>query len=472
MARKPVIDEFLESGEDDNIDYSIFGDEIKDKQFLDEMNSKHAFIRYYDDKPMIQCEVYSAVHNKKVIAFVTPDSLCTQYSNKTVEYMDGNGKAKFIELGKWWVKHPKRKEFETIIFDPSHGREYLDCFNLWEGLNCKPTKGSWKYTRKHIWQVLANSDKAKFKYIIKWFAWLIQNPHERAEIALVFKGKQGAGKGFVMTQFVEMFGRHGMQITNRDHLTGKFTGHLKLVVFLFADEAYYPGDKDVEGTLNSLITENKITREAKFAHPVLDKNRLHIAMATNNEWIIPARGDSRRYFVNEVDNRYAKNQTSNKERKKYFDRLWGEMASGGREAMLESLSKMQLRDWHPRDDVPETAELKRQQQMSVPRADKAVEALLEHGYFPGIYTIDRKYKVGSAELMEFMEKIDPECKKISYRIRVMTLKKYGVETAKDQDKRFLLFPKLSTMRDMGDQQCPRGDWGANNEDWELSRDKY
>lgn len=472
MSDKPKdIDELFESTDSDNVDYSIFQDEIKDKKTLDEMNAKHSFIRYYDSRPMVQCEVYSSVHEKKIIEFIEPGALITQYSNKTVEYMTDKG-SKAIELGKWWIKHPSRKEYETIIFNPQQPREYLDCFNLWEGLTTQPKRGSWKHTRKHIWRVLCNGNKEKFKYVIKWFAWLIQNPHERAEICLVFKGKQGAGKGLVMTQFVEIFGRHGMQITNRDHLTGKFSGHLKLVVFLFADEAYYPGDKDVEGQLNALITEHKITREAKFAHPVLDKNRLHIAMATNNDWIIPARGDSRRYFVNEVDNRYAKNQISNRERKVYFDRLWGEMGNGGRESMLYDLLKINLSGWHPRDDVPETDELKRQREMGVPKVDKWVCSILQEGFFPGIRNAKGHYVVGSTEMMEYMERIEPECKKSSYRARIDALKKLGVTGERDAERRFLIFPSLQLMRENWNEKFAPTIWEHPGEAWIISKSQY
>lgn len=466
MAKKPTIEEIFDESEESNIDFSIFGDEIK----LKELNDKHAFIRFYDDKPMIQCSVYSSVHNKKILTFITPDAFAMQYSNQNIE-IAGEKNAKYIELGKWWVKHPKRREYETIIFDPMQGREYMDCFNLWEGFNCVSTKGSWRLTRKHIWKILCNRNKEKYKYVIKWFAWMMQNPHERAEVALVFKGKQGAGKGFVLTQFVEMFGRHGLQIANRDHLTGKFSGHLKLIVFLYADEAYYPGDKEVEGTLKNLITENKITREAKFAHPVLDKNRLHIVMSTNQEWIIPVGGDSRRFFVNEVDNRYAKNETTNIARKIYFDKLWSEMAHGGREAMLHDLLTMNIKGWHPRDDVPETEELRRQQQMSVPRADKTIKEFLENGEFPGEYTIDRRYQVKAGELYHYMDETFPDGKKVSMNFKWSVLQKLGATKNRSAKGIFIWFPALNIMRNNWDIHYPKGEWDLT-EDWIVRKSEY
>lgn len=467
MGKKtPTIDELLGEAEESNIDYSIFGDEIK----LKEMNDKHAFINSYNSRPMVMCHVYNDAFNKEILEFRTPEAIEKQYSNQAIEIPSDKG-SKYIKLGKWWVEHPKRREYETLFFDPSRPKEHNKCYNLWEGNSCEPRKGSWRHTRKHIWKILCNKDKIKFKYVIKWFAWLIQNPHERAEVAIIFKGKQGAGKGFVMTQFVEMFGRHGMQISNRDHLTGKFSGHLKLVVFLFADEAYYPGDRDVEGTLNMLITENKVTREAKFAHPVLDKNRLHIAMATNNEWVIPAGSDSRRYFINEVDNSYAKNQTTDMKRKEYFGKLWGEMSSGGQEAMLYDMLNINLEGWHPRDDVPETEEIKKQRLMNMPKVHKYLLSFLEDGVFPGQYDNATRYVINGQEFMDYLIKIEPDSKKISLKSMTNLLKEIGVEKIKTAQRNMWHFPDLAKIRKNWDEKFPIGKWDEAIE-WELEKSNY
>ena len=49
--------------------------------------------------------------------------------------------------------------------------------------------------KHHIAEVLAAGDPASLEYIMKWSAWTVQNPGERAEAALVFRGGKGSGKG-------------------------------------------------------------------------------------------------------------------------------------------------------------------------------------------------------------------------------------------------------------------------------------
>ena len=53
-----------------------------------------------------------------------------------------------------------------------------DEFNLWRGFGVEPRKGWQKQRRllRHIREVICRRDKAKFKYLIRLLAWMVQNP--------------------------------------------------------------------------------------------------------------------------------------------------------------------------------------------------------------------------------------------------------------------------------------------------------
>lgn len=464
VTKKTLMDEL----EEDNIDYSIFGDEIQ----LAKMNKRHAFIESIAGKPMILSYTYSGIFDKEIIEFRVPEAIERFYNNIMIEL--GNGK--LITLGKWWLGHSNRRQYNAIIFDPSKSREYqygenYKAYNLWEGFNCGSKNGCWKQTKKHIWKVLCNKNKQKFKYMIKWFAWMVQNPGERAEVAIVLKGKEGAGKGFIFTQFIDIFGKHSMHISNRDHLTGKFNGHLRALVFLFADEAYYPGDKEVEGTLKQLITEPTLTIESKFKEPISDKNRLHVCMATNNEWVIPASQDSRRYFINEVDNMYAKNQCPNKIRDDYFIKIWGEMNNGGKEAMLFDLLKMNLKGWHPRNNVPATEELSKQSIMSLSRTHKALLSMIEEGIFPGENINNSDCVIDSKTLWEYFEELEPGTIKISTRAKAEIIKEIGVRKMHKSNGNYWIFPPLNECRTNWIRRFGKVEWEGVAE-WQIRKSAY
>ena len=90
------------------------------------------------------------------------------------------------------------------------------------------------------------------------------------------RGEEGVGKGIFARFIVRAFGQHGIQISSAAHLVGNFNAHLRDCVVLFADEAFYAGDKQHEGRLKALITEDCITIEAKYQNVVSVKNMLHV----------------------------------------------------------------------------------------------------------------------------------------------------------------------------------------------------
>src|SRR3954454_6708582 len=114
------------------------------------------------------------------------------------------------------------------------------------------------------------------------------------------RGGEGTGKGTLAKVLRHIFGQHGMAISNSKHLTGNFNGHLRDAVFLFADEAFFAGDRAHVGVLKSLITEPFLTIEAKYQNAVQQPNYVHLMMASNEAWVIPASSDARRYFVLEI----------------------------------------------------------------------------------------------------------------------------------------------------------------------------
>ncbi len=375
-----------------------------------------------------------------------------------------------------------------VVFNPKMGREYPPnifypkklVYNLWEGFQVPDTKGKWKLMRKHVWAILCNKDKAKFKYVMRWLAWSIQNPSERAEVALVIKGKQGAGKGILFTQFKHIFGKHYMTISSSDHLTGKFNEHLRQAVFLFADEAYDPKDRESESRLKQLITEPDIPIEGKFVNTILAKNRLHIVMATNNDRVIIAGEDTRRFFINETTNTYAMGQgKNNKERTAYFTPIWKEMESGGRSAMLYDLKRINLGDWHPRSDIPETAEMKKQRRLQF-NPITAVLEYLEKGEIP-FDSLEPKvggqYEVKSSILEKHMRDTIPSLKDariIGWRRVLDILEGIGCKRRRKTEGSFVCLDELHILQEKWDNNHPgyQGEWPKGKANWILIKNMF
>jgi hypothetical protein len=321
-----------------------------------------------------------------------------------------------------------------------HGPTVLpgQVFNLWRGFGVDPKEGDWSLLRNHVHEVLANGDARFADYILRWTAWILQNPGERPEAALVLRGGKGSGKGVWGDVLMIIFGEHGLQIFDPTHLTGKHNQHLQNKLFLFADEAFWAGDKTAERTLKGIVTEKRMMIEPKGVNAFPWPNRLSIYMAANADWVVPASHDERRYAVGNVNERWKQNED-------YFIPLFAEVKAGGAAAMLWDLLKLDLGNWHPRK-VPQTKALLEQKMLSLTGLEQWWVSMLDVGELPNP---DKKNprRVRSEALLEAAQKFSPRTKYINSTELGTFLDNMGCAHKSDGQKWGWIFPPLPEARE-------------------------
>ena len=234
---------------------------------LIKLNEKYCCIGDVGGKCLVLGFVPSKVDPAiEVPSFQTFKSFAERFGNRYVmvdkENKDGSTVSEPKQLGAHWLKWQRRRSYDGIDLDPAAGPLIPgNVLNLWRGFATPPARGSWERMKAHIAEVLADSDAAAVDYIMRWSAWTVQHPGERAESALVFRGGKGSGKGTFAHALRRMFGSHGLHISNPKHLVGAFNAHLRSCLLLYADEAFWAGDKQGESTLKALITESTLTIE-------------------------------------------------------------------------------------------------------------------------------------------------------------------------------------------------------------------
>ena len=299
------------------------------------------------------------------------------YLNRKVKTFEIDAKGKLTvtkqNLAEWWLRHPKRREYKgVVVFDPS-GAAPKGCLNLWRGFGVEPKPGNWELLKAHIRCVICSNDPEHYDYLMNWLARLVQCPEEAGQVAIVLRGGKGVGKGILGFFVGKLLAQHALHITQAVHLTGKFNAHLYDCVFLFADEAFFAGDKQHEGTLKGLITEGTLVIEPKKRNVLVVRNRLHVLMASNNNWVVPSSHDERRYFVLDVaDNRAGQLD--------YFAAIARQMNhEGGLAAMLYELQHRDISAFEVRA-VPRTAGLRTQTTLSLPSIERWWLAVLQRGF--------------------------------------------------------------------------------------------
>ncbi len=295
------------------------------------------------------------------------------YANRTV-WLGGK---RYEAMGRWWLKHPGRRQYRGLVFCPGNPAEVIDGkLNLWRGWGVEPKKGDWSLMQEHVKQVLCGNTIPYFEYVLDWMAWAAQNPDRQAEVALVFIGKKGTGKGALLNALRRIFGQHGLHISSPTHLTGRFNLHLRDCCLLFVDEAFWCGDRNAAGMLQQLITEADFAVEPKGRDVVAGPNRLHIAIAGEPDGlVIPAGPGERRYVTFLVSD--AKQGAL-----AYFRAINAQMENGGLEAMLFDLLHRDIGKFHPREIV-RTAALLDQQMRNLSALEAWWVELLQSGSLPG-----------------------------------------------------------------------------------------
>lgn len=317
---------------------------------LERLNREYALVESVGGKCRIVKEVWNPTLKRQEIDLQEAAGFMRMYGNQFVEV----GKS-VMPLGKWWLSHPNRRTYTTIVFDPKS--DHPSALNLWRGFAVDALPGDCSLYLEHLRKNLCGGNHEWYEYLIGWMANAVQNPGVPAGTAVVLRGRQGTGKGFFAKTFGHLFGCHYRVVTNPDHLVGKFNAHLEDAVVVFADEALYAGNKKHENTLKSIITEETLPVEAKFQDARECRNCIHLIMASNEDWVVPASLDDRRFFVLRVSD-------DRRQDSKYFRSIKDQMEAGGYQALLHFLLTYDLSTFN-QYIVPKTDELRQQQRQSL-----------------------------------------------------------------------------------------------------------
>ena len=314
-------------------------------QLVTELNQCHAHVMVGGKARILNIKK-DPLQGWNVHDFSTTGDFRSLYANRRV--IIGEKSRNVAEI---WLKHPERLSYNGVTFDPT--KKSNGYYNLYQGFPVEAAKGDCGLYLEHIRQNICRGDEDLYGYVLDWMADAIQNPGKRPGVALAIRGKQGVGKGVFVNVFASLFGPHAIQVTQSSHLVGNFNAHLRDKLLVFADEAFWAGDKRAEGVLKGLVTEDNIAIEMKGIDVQSSPNYVRLILASNNEWIIPASADQRRFVVIEASE--ARMQDAS-----YFGSIINQIENGGREALMYFLSERDLSGVNLRN-IPKTEALVMQQ---------------------------------------------------------------------------------------------------------------
>lgn len=350
-------------------------------------------------------------------------------------------------LGEYWLKHARRRQYlDGVVFAPEQSIMSSQ-YNLWQGyaVTADPRADCSKFL-SHLKEVICSGVDEHYEYCLNWLAMMIQRPWQLPETAIVLLSGQGTGKGMIVEYVGRLLQRHYKHITNKDHIVGTFTGHLQDAVLVFADELCWEGSKSDAGALKGLITEGERMMERKYAEATKVKNCVHLVVASNEAWAVPAETSDRRFFVLDVSNHRQGDRM-------YFSALAQEMEGSGPSGLLAHLQTRNINTFDSREFPKTTARLQ-QQLRSLDEADQWIHEFLINGSVsPEAQWASRIVKLTALEAFRtWRTRNGVRNAVVSHAIIAPALKKYGVTTGKTtakggkQRQNCYVFPTLKDMR--------------------------
>lgn len=208
-----------------------------------------------------------------------------------------------------WMASARRRTFRGVVFSPGQVIP-TDYYNLWHGFAMAPlpkgvvpddvSQAALDAFLEHIQQNVCRNRKDYAHWLLGFFAHLFQRPWEKPLVAVVFRGEKGVGKDTMVNIIGRLLGSHFMSTAKRRHLTGDFNSHLEKLLLFCLNEAFWSHDTQVQGVLQELITGPRHSIERKGQEPYDVANLMRLIIMGNNDSLIPASWDERRFFCLDV----------------------------------------------------------------------------------------------------------------------------------------------------------------------------
>jgi hypothetical protein len=430
---------------------------------IQELNEKHAIVFGQNGGIIILTE--EEEDGQFQLRFSQPSVMPMLYPKMVTVGESPKGRPIQKALGNVWLTHPKRRFYNGIELAPN-GHANPGYYNLWRGFTVEPKQGSWKLFKEHL-LLLSGGDRDCARYIFAWMAETVQHPDRPIGIALSFKGEQGTGKSTFCKWFGSLFGVHFMHLDSEQRLLGNFNSHLHNVIVVLADEAVWAGGKAGLGSLKRMITEETLAIERKGVDTMVVKNRMHMMVASNEDWFVPVGFDNRRFAVFSTTN-------DRQNDFKFFAAVKKELfEQGGLSALLYDL--LEFKEDVNLREIPETKELDEQKYRSMhPREAWWYDVLCDGTPWKSADPISNKeFAIDPDELYaEYVVAMQRASGRISLGVkgalgrflRQVMPNPYPLsrQASSGDRKRYWIFPSLAESRNFFSRKYWKRDWSKGS----------
>lgn len=278
-----------------------------------------------------------------------------------VKIQEGDKAAKLASVSRVWMESTSRRQYEGLVFKP--GVELApQWYNLWRGFTVEPKEGehyALSMFLEHAKENVCGGDESLFRWLIGYFAHLIQKPYEKPRTGLVFQGLKGVGKNALADRVGALIDQHYVVTSQKEDLTGRFNASMENCLMLVLNEVTWGGEKEADAMLKNLVDGARKHRiEYKGVNVFYVPNIARPIIVGNEPWLVSASEDERRYAVFKVGN----GRIGDTE---FFEKMRIGMEQGGYSHLLHYLLTFDISNLNV-NVAPKTDALKEQKRYSLP----------------------------------------------------------------------------------------------------------
>ena len=340
---------------------------------LEDMNARHAFV-LVGNKPAV-IEESADTDGRPMLEIMSIEAFREWYREYRHERETPKG-VRAVPLSNAWLDWHGKRKFRAIEFTPPPLRADPNTYNLFRGWSVKPSReGTFNLFLEHLREIVCQGNATHLEWLLAWLAAIFQKPAIKPGTALALRGKQGTGKSKVGEVIGHLLGPYHFKASSPHQVTGHFNSHLRNILVLQAEEAFWAGDRAAEGVLKDLITSDELRVEFKGKDIIKVRNCIRLFVTSNHDWVVPAAFDDRRFTVLDVGEGRMQDH-------RFFAAMDEELTAGGYEALLQYLLEYKYEEALIRRNL-DTQGSRDQKLRSMDPWEAWVVDLMNQGWLPG-----------------------------------------------------------------------------------------
>ena len=226
------------------------------------------------------------------------------YEHMNIFSLSDDNKPKNFPITELWLKYPDRRKYEGIIFDPSKLYDRNDeYYNTWRGFAITPGIGNVDRYLEYVLKIVVSGNKEHYEWLLDWVSHIFQKPWEKPGTSVILRGIEGIGKSFFAETIGQLLSGHKnnkinhlyFKTSNPEHVMNHFNDHLANIILLHLEETFWAGDKKGAHLIKDFVAGDELSIGQKHLSTKMQRNYMRLIMNGNDDWLVPAGMESRRF---------------------------------------------------------------------------------------------------------------------------------------------------------------------------------